>query len=169
MSEWPQRSLEEVGVTLLDCVHKTPPDAGEEGYPYVAIPQMKEGNIDFDDARRISREDFHAWTQKALPQANDVVLSRRCNPGVTAHVPDGVEFALGQNLVLMRADGTEVFPPFLRWLLSGREWWEQVGKFINVGAVFESLRCAEIPKFRLRIPPIPEPVSYTHLTLPTKA
>jgi len=34
--------------------------------------------------------------------------------------------------------------------------WEQVGKFINVGAVFDSLKCADIPKFRLSIPPLPE-------------
>lgn len=35
--EWEYLSLEESGVDLLDCVHKTPPDAGE-GYAYIAIP-----------------------------------------------------------------------------------------------------------------------------------
>ncbi len=45
-------------------------------------------------------------------------------------------------------------PPFLRWLVRGPDWWEQVGKYINVGAVFDSLKCREIPLFELRIPPL---------------
>jgi type I restriction enzyme S subunit len=64
--------------------------------------------------------------------------------------------AIGQNLVLLRADGKKVSPKFLRWLVRGPGWWEQVRRFINVGAVFESLKCADIPNFRLLIPPLPE-------------
>jgi type I restriction enzyme S subunit len=71
-------------------------------------------------------------------------------------VPDGLECALGQNLVLLRADGSKLFPPFLRWLVRGSDWWEQIGKFLNVGAVFDSLKCADIPNFRLPVPPFAE-------------
>jgi len=63
---------------------------------------------------------------------------------------------LGQNLVLLRADGTRIYPPFLRWLVRGPEWWVQIGKFLNVGAVFDSLKCADIPNFELHVPPISE-------------
>lgn len=35
-------------------------------------------------------------------------------------------------------------------------WWEQVNQFINVGAVFDSLKCADIPNFRLPVPPYEE-------------
>src|SRR5207302_7129654 len=124
--------------------HRTPPNAGN-GYPYVAIPQIKQGRIDLQYVRRISREHYVEWTRKVAPQVHDVVLSRRCNPGETSFVPPGTEFALGQNLVILRADGTKVYPPFLRWLVRGPEWWKQIGKFINVGAIFDSLRCADIP------------------------
>ena len=153
--EWPTLSLREAHVTLIDCDHRTPP-ASDAGYPYVAIPQLRNGRIDLSEARRISREHFVDWTRKAMPAANDVVLSRRCNPGETAFVPPRLEFALGQNLVLLRADGVKVYPPFLRWLVQGPEWWEQIGKFLNVGAVFDSLRCADIPNFELHIPPLTE-------------
>ncbi|MFM2196767.1 MAG: hypothetical protein RLZZ505_199 [Verrucomicrobiota bacterium] len=153
--EWKRTSLRDAGVTLIDCDHRTPP-AADSGYPYVAIPQLKEGRIALADARRISPEHFADWTRKAKPKHHDVILSRRCNPGETAHVPEGLECALGQNLVLLRADGTKLFPPFLRWLVRGPHWWEQVGKFINVGAVFESLKCAEIPHFKMPLPPLAE-------------
>lgn len=161
-SDWAIQKLGHAGVTLIDCDHRTPP-AAETGFPYVAIPQMKEGRIELSGVRRISREHFIEWTKKAKPQEYDVVLSRRCNPGVTAHVPAGLEMALGQNLVLLRADGRKVHPPFLRWLTSGQEWWDQVGKFINVGAVFESLRCRDIPGFELTLPPLAQQKRIAHI------
>ena len=154
-TDWKLLTLRDAGVTLIDCDHRTPP-ASETGYPYVTIPQLRNGRIVLDAVRRITEEQFAEWTRKALPAENDVVLSRRCNPGETAFVPPELKFALGQNLVLLRASGEHVYPPFLRWLVRGPEWWGQIGKFLNVGAVFDSLRCADVPKFRLKIPPLNE-------------
>ena len=153
--DWTRTSLREAGVSLIDCDHRTPP-AADSGHPYVAIPQLKQGRLDLSGVRRISHEHFVDWTRKAKPQHHDVILSRRCNSGETVYVPSGLECALGQNLVLLRADGKKLFPPFLRWLVRGPDWWEQVGRFINVGAVFDSLKCADIPNFRMPLPPLAE-------------
>ncbi len=58
VSEWETLQLKEAGITLIDCVHKTPPDAGT-GTPYIAIPQMKGGHIDFTaKPRLISHEHY---------------------------------------------------------------------------------------------------------------
>ena len=62
--DWPIPTLRDAGVQLIDCVHKTPA-AQESGYPYIGIPQMKSGRLDFESARRISHEDFVDWTKKA--------------------------------------------------------------------------------------------------------
>lgn len=160
--DWPTLTLKSAGVSLIDCDHRTP-TATVEGYPYVAIPQLRNGRIELSDVRRISYQDFMDWTRKAKPVSFDVVVSRRCNPGETAFVQPGLDFAVGQNLVLLRADGQRVYPPFLRWLLRGPEWWEQVSKFLNVGAVFDSLRCADVPKFELCIPPIQDQRAIAHI------
>ncbi len=159
---WQALSLAEAGVKLIDCDHRTPP-ASDAGYPYVAIPQLRGGRIDVSEARRIKPEHFAEWTRKARPATHDVVLSRRCNPGETAHVPPGLDFALGQNLVILRADGTKVDPSFLRWLVRGPEWWDEVAKFLNVGAVFDSLRCADVPRFTLSIPPLRDQRTIAHI------
>lgn len=161
-AEWRWLTLREAGISLIDCEHRTPPAAGV-GFPYVAIPDLKDGRIDTEAARRISPEHFADWTRKANPRANDVVLSRRCNPGETAFVPQGLRFALGQNLVLLRADGRRVYPPFLRWLVRGPDWWVQIRTYLNVGAVFDSLKCADVPEFRLSFPPIPEQQAISEL------
>lgn len=154
-SEWPVLELQEAGVTLIDCVHKTP-SAAESGVPYVAIPQMKDGRIDATEARLVSETDVIEWNRKAEPQPWDVLLSRRCNPGETVFVPQDFPCVVGQNLVLLRANRTRVNPEFLRWLVRGPAWFEQVRRHLNVGAVFDSLRCADIPHFRLPIPSLSE-------------
>ncbi|GAB3544793.1 restriction endonuclease subunit S [Spirosoma fluminis] len=167
--EWQVCSLREINITLIDCDHRTPP-AASSGYPYVAIPQVKDGRINLSDTRLISEEHFADWTKKANPQPFDVVLSRRCNPGESAFVEPNMKFALGQNLVLLRSDGQKLHKPFLRWLVRGPEWWGQVERFINVGAVFNSLKCADIPKFELTIPPLKEQrrIAYILSTLDDK-
>lgn len=152
---WQKLSLKEAGVTLIDCDHRTPP-AQESGFPYIAIPQLKDGHVHLDGVRRISTDDFAEWTRKLRPQENDVIVVRRCNSGDSAVIPRGLECAIGQNLVILRADGKRVLPEFLRWLVRGPDWWDQVSKYINVGAVFDSLKCKEIPHFHLAIPPIVE-------------
>jgi type I restriction enzyme S subunit len=151
--EWEVMTLRDAGVQLLDCEHRTPPPA-EIGYPYIAIPQVKDGRLNLGDVRLISPEHFADWTRKTRPREWDVILSRRCNPGETAFVPAGLECALGQNLVLLRAEGKRVIPEFLRWLVRSPAWWQQIGAFINVGAVFDSLKCADIPQFQLPVPPL---------------
>jgi len=151
---WKTITLKDAGVSLIDCEHKTP-SAKETGYPYVAIPQIKNGRIDLSGVRLINSEDYEVWTRKAKPKAHDVVLSRRCNPGETAVVPPDLEFALGQNLVLLRADGKKMFPPFLRWIVRGPEWREQIVKYLNTGAIFDSLKCVDIPNFKLSVPDLP--------------
>ena len=104
--------------------------------------------------RRIAPADYVEWTKKLKPRANDVIVVRRCNSGDSALVPVGLDCAIGQNLVVLRSNGAAIEPTFLRWLVRGPDWWEQVAKFINVGAVFDSLRCRDIPNFELTVPPL---------------
>ena len=150
---WPRLSLQRAGVSLIDCDHRTPP-AASDGFPYIAIPQLKDGHVDLNGVRRIAPSDYVDWTRKLKPRANDVIVVRRCNSGDSAVVPQGLECAIGQNLVVLRSTGSAVEPRFLRWLVRGPDWWDQVAKFINVGAVFDSLRCKDIPNFELTVPPI---------------
>jgi len=153
-SDWKKITLREAGVSLIDCDHKTP-TAQLSGYPYIAIPQLNNGRIDLSDVRHISLRDYELWTKKAKPQPDDIILSRRCNPGETAYVPPNLDCAIGQNLVLLRSNGETIYPPFLRWLVRGTEWWNQIEKYMNTGAIFNSLKCAEIPNIKLSIPPLP--------------
>ena len=161
-ASWVRLTLQQAGVSLIDCDHRTPP-AATEGFPYVAIPQLKDGHVDLNGVRRISPVDYNEWTKKLKPRAHDVIVVRRCNSGDSAVIPTGLDCAIGQNLVVLRSNGSAVEPAFLRWLVRGPDWWDQVAKFINVGAVFDSLRCRDIPNFELTIPPLADQRAITAL------
>jgi type I restriction enzyme S subunit len=148
------KRLCDVGVTLHDCEHRTPKPSSNGGFPYIAIPDLRAGRIDLTNVRLISEADYESWTRKTRPQAGDVIMTRRGRVGDTAVVPKGLRCAIGQNLVLLRSDGTCVDQQYLRWTLRGPLYEQQVNKYRNVGAVFDSLNCEHIPLFEIPIPPL---------------
>lgn len=147
-------ALQDAGVSVLDCEHKTP-TARPTGHPYIAIPDIQGGRVLLDQARLISSADLTEWTRRTAPEKGDILVTRRGRVGDTAPVPD-VPCAIGQNLVLLRADGTQVRPDYLRWAVRSPEWWGEVDRLLNVGAVFSSLNVKDIGRIRLSFPPLAE-------------
>ncbi len=147
-------ALRDAGVRVLDCEHKTP-SAQKSGHPYIAIPDIQDGRVILDQVRLISDDDLLEWTRRTVPMKGDILVTRRGRVGDTAPLPD-IPCAIGQNLVLLRSDGTKVDGAFLRWAVRSPEWWGEVERLLNVGAVFSSLNVKDIGQIRLSLPPIPE-------------
>jgi len=151
-SSWGFGELKNVGVAVLDCEHKTPPDAGE-GHPYIAIPNLVDGRLDLSSVRRITDDQLKEWTRRTQPQGGDIIVTRRARVGDSAVVPAGLWCAIGQNLVILRSDGNRVDQRFLRWATRGRLWMHEVDRLRNVGAVFDSLNVRDIARIRIPLPP----------------
>ncbi len=150
-SKYPTKALKDVGVKLYDCVHATP-KAIKTGFPYIAIPNIKESRLNLNEVRFISKRDYIEWTKKLKPQEGDVIVTRRGRVGDIAPIPKDFECAIGQNLIILRSEGDEVVQSYLRWVLSGPQYKREVDKYLNVGAIFDSLNCRDIPKFELPFP-----------------
>lgn len=144
-------SLTEAGVAVLDCEHKTPQGA-MEGFPYIAIPDIQDGRVVLETTRKISETDLHEWTRRNVPRSGDIIVTRRGRVGDSAPIPSGLRCAIGQNLVLLRSDNSWVNQTFLKWAVRSPQWWNEVDRLTNVGAVFSSLNVRDIGKIRLDIP-----------------
>lgn len=153
VERFPLKTLADCGVALYDCEHRTPA-AVQSGYPYIAIPNLRDGRIDTSSARRISAEDLARWNRRVTPRPGDVVITRRGRVGDSAPIPEGVRCAIGQNLVILRSESEELTQDYLRWATRGRLWEGEVARMLNVGAVFDSLNCGDIPKMRIPVPPL---------------
>lgn len=158
----PSVVLQEAGVAVLDCEHRTP-DPAHGGYVYVAIPDLVEGRIDTSRARRISKADYESWTRRTSPKAGDVIVTRRGRVGDTAVVPAGLKCAIGQNLVILRSDGRNIDQRYLRWAVRSPLWWSEVGRLMNVGAVFSSLNVRDIARMQIPAPGIDEQRAIAHV------
>jgi type I restriction enzyme S subunit len=152
---WGFHELQDVGVSVLDCEHKTPPDAGA-GHPYVAIPSLVDGRLELTSVRRITDKQFSEWTRRTRPQGGDIIVTRRGRVGDSAVVPNGLQCAIGQNLVILRSDGELVAQRYLRWAARGPLWEREVNRLRNVGAVFDSLNVRDVARIRIPVPPLRE-------------
>lgn len=154
MADYETRALSQVGISVLDCEHKTP-TACMSGHPYIAIPDIVDGRVNLSSSRRISDASLIEWTRRTEPRRGDVLVTRRGRVGDTAPIPqDGC--AIGQNLVLLRSDGKQVLQHFLTWATRSPQWWSEVDRLRNVGAVFSSLNVRDIARIRIPIPSLSE-------------
>lgn len=144
-----------MGVSVLDCEHKTPPDAGI-GHAYVAIPNLVDGRLELANVRRITDKQLSEWTRRTRPQGGDIIVTRRGRVGDSAVVPNGLQCAIGQNLVILRSDGELVAQSYLRWATRGPLWEREVNRLRNVGAVFDSLNVRDVARIRIPVPPLRE-------------
>lgn len=152
---FPIIALAAAGVAVLDCEHKTP-KAVETGYPYIAIPDIQNGRVQLSRVRRISETDLLEWTRRTQPEPGDILVTRRGRVGDTAPIPADPRCAIGQNIVLLRASGSVLDQTYLRWAVRSPQWWSEVDRLRNVGAIFSSLNVRDISRIRVPLPPLPE-------------
>lgn len=94
--------LGDVLETLVDCEHKTAPTDDQGTHYAVGTPAMAGNRIDYEAARRISKETFSAWTRRLTPRFGDLLLAREAPVGPVVAIPRHENVAPGQRTVLMR-------------------------------------------------------------------
>jgi type I restriction enzyme S subunit len=109
-------TLENVCLLIVDCEHKTAPTQNT-GYPSIRTPNIGKGRLILEGVNRVSEETYKAWTRRAVPVANDLILAREAPVGNVALIPPGIDVCLGQRTVLIRPDQVKVSPYYLCYLL----------------------------------------------------
>ena len=109
-------TLNEACEFIVDCLHKTAP-IQEEGYPLIRTPNITRGRLDLQGVYRVSEEIYDIWNQRAIPQANDLIMAREAPAGNVAIIQEGQNVCLGQRTVLLRPNLEKVDPNFLCYFL----------------------------------------------------
>jgi type I restriction enzyme S subunit len=146
--------LADVCEFVIDCEHKTAPTQNT-GYPSIRTPNIGKGKLILENVNRVSEEIYKAWSKRAIPQADDLILAREAPVGNVAIIPKNLKVCLGQRTVLIRPDKEKVSPNYLCYLLLGDE---IQSKFISIsnGATVHHLNLKDIRNLELPIiPPLP--------------
>ncbi len=151
-----KQTLNDVCTLIVDCEHKTA-SIQPAGIPSIRTPNIGTGRLILDTVNRVSEETYTAWTKRAIPQANDLILAREAPIGNVAIILPKQKVCLGQRTVLIRPNKNKVDSQYLCYLLLGDE---IQGKIISVsnGATVHHLNMEDIRS--LELPELP--------TLPTQ-
>lgn len=103
---------------IVDCEHKTAPLA-DSGYPSIRTPNVGRGRLILNGVNRVSEETYLAWSRRATPQQDDLIIAREAPLGNVAIIPKGLKVCLGQRTVLVRPDKQKVDPRYLCYFLLG--------------------------------------------------
>jgi type I restriction enzyme, S subunit len=145
------KTLKEVCEIIIDCEHKTAPTQ-LIGYPSIRTPNIGKGRLILDGVNRVSEETYRQWTQRAIPKTGDLILAREAPIGNVAIIPSNLKVCLGQRTVLIRANGNDIVPNYLVYLMLGDEIQAKIHSLSN-GATVHHFNMADIRN--LELPDLP--------------
>lgn len=111
--------LGELCSLIVDSEHKTAPAARTSGaYGYsIGTPHIRSGRLLFETAIPVDKATYETWTVRAVPQENDLILTREAPVGQVARVGTDQRVCLRQRTVLLRPDRNRVDPQYLLYAL----------------------------------------------------
>ena len=152
----------EVLSNIVDNRGKTCPTA-DEGLPLIATNCIRNENLypTREKVRYVDEDTYENWF-RGHPEPGDIIFVTKGSPGRVCMTPDPVDFCIAQDMVAVRADPEKIDPGYLFAVLRSRDTQTQIGN-MHVGTMIPHFKKGDFPKLMLNA------VSYTHLTLPTKA
>lgn len=147
-------TLDGVCTFIVDCLHKTAP-VQDEGYPLIRTPNIGKGRLLLDGVYRVSEQTYETWTQRAVPEPNDLILAREAPAGNVAIVREGERVVLGQRTVHLRPDPAKIDPSFLCYFLLAPM---QQGELLagETGATAKHVNMKDIRRLKLKgLPDMP--------------
>ena len=108
--------LQDLCTDIIDCPHSTP-EWKAEGIRVVRNFNLKNGNLDFTDGYFVDEETYQNRIRRAVPEPDDIIISREAPMGVVGIVPKNLKCCLGQRLVLLKVDKSKCNPYYLLFML----------------------------------------------------
>lgn len=156
MSEWETHRLGDIAL-VVDCEHKTAPPAepGEEYGYSVGTPHIRDGRVNYEAAKRVSKETFEAWSRRATPAGGDLILAREAPVGQVGRVAEELPTCLGQRTVLVRPNHAIANERFLHAYLLGRDA-QRWMKARSSGSTVAHLNVADVREIPISLPAMDE-------------
>lgn len=143
---WEVEKLDDL-VRVIDCKHFTP-NYVDEGYPILRPRNVKSDGLDFVNVDYVTETDFRAMTDVYRPRRGDIIFSRNASFGVSSRVETDVEFAIGQDVIVMASKRCDL--GFIFHALRSDSIFEQIAK-VSSGSTFGRINLAEIRKLKVAV------------------
>lgn len=135
--------------SVIDCKHVTP-EYLPAGFPLVSHGEIVDGQARPDIARHfVGEADYKILIEGRRPQSGDVIYTRNASIGNAGYVQEGVEFAMGQDVCLIRSqDQDQRFLTFFLNTLAKKQLAAN-----RLGATFDRINVSQILDLEVPCPP----------------
>jgi len=152
---WKRVALAEITLQIKDADHKMPKPA-DSNIPYVSTKDFRgDEDIDFENAKHISEEDYKLLTRKIKPELGDILLSRYGTIGQIRKVKTNRPFQASYSIAIIKPLASEVLTDFLVTLLCSEVGQKQMRDNIRASSQ-PDLGLESIRKFVFPLPPLDE-------------
>ena len=151
---WRWVKLSSLCVEIGDVDHKMP-KAHSDGYPYISTKDfLRSGGIDFDGAKKITKEDYIKLCRKIYPEKGDILLSRYGTLGEVRLIDTERPFQASYSIAILKLVSKSL-GKFISCGLSSEVIQSQI-RFWARGAAQPDLGLKHIKEFTFPIPPVEE-------------
>ncbi|MGQ7366658.1 restriction endonuclease subunit S [Streptococcus suis] len=148
MSEW--KTIGEIA-EIYDGPHATPKKI-ENGYYFLSISSLSNGNLDLSKSAKICEEDYKKWTKRIVPIEGDLLFSYETRLGEAALMPANLKACLGRRMGLLRPNLNFVRSDFLLFAWLSPEFQKVIKQNTITGATVERIALSELSDFPILLP-----------------
>jgi len=154
--------LEELCEMIVDCPHSTPVWT-QGGVIVLRNQNIRDGRLDLSNASYTDEEHFQDRIRRAEPTEGDLVITREAPMGEVCRIPADLRCCLGQRMVLLRPDCSQVDGRYLLLALQSRSVQAQIMWAEGTGSTVSNLRIPDLKKLKIPSPSLPEQRAIAHI------
>lgn len=152
-SKWPEFRLDEITTLIADCPHSTP-EWTDSGVIVLRSNNIRNGALDLANPSFTTEEGYLDRIKRAIPTEDDIVLTREAPMGEVCIIPKKLKCCLGQRMVLIRADKSQVMPEYLLYVIQTAYVQNQISWNEGTGTTVSNIRIPNIKALKIPIPNI---------------
>ncbi|WP_202024130.1 restriction endonuclease subunit S [Klebsiella quasipneumoniae] len=150
-NKWPEFRLDEITTLIIDCPHSTP-EWTDSGVIVLRSNNIRNGALDLANPSFTTEEGYLDRIKRAIPAEDDIVLTREAPMGEVCIIPKGLKCCLGQRMVLIRADKTQVIPEYLLYAIQSSYIQNQISWNEGTGTTVSNIRIPNIKALKIPLP-----------------
>jgi len=144
--------LSEICRLITDGKHGDCADELDSGFFFISAKDVKDGKIQYDDARQITRADFEDTHRRTRLEPDDILITNSGTIGRLAFVPDAEitrRTTFQKSVAIIKPDKSAVFPKFLYYTFQA-----QLQYLIEMagGTAQKNLLLGDLRRFQCRVP-----------------
>ena len=153
LRSYESRELNEICSKIFDCKHYTPRYV-PEGIPLIRTNDVTPGVFKFGTTVYVSPEEYEKLTDVNKPTEGDIVFAREGSFGVASYINDNRKYAIGQRMMLLRANVRQVDPIYLSAFINSPQCQENLLK-VSMGTTVKRVNVGDVKELKISVPPLP--------------